>query len=863
MASYNPHSPASGNATLYLPSASGAGDSGDGGGMGILGKSLLFAPKFAANFATDVGDAAIGFGPGLYKMVTDPYDAFPAIAKGVVHDWEPLFTGHPVEFAENFYNHPLGPTLDVAALFTGGAAAAGRVARTVSAAEYATRPGSAVVRAGVEAGAKEIAMPAKVPGGFQKLIDNPTPVDRLAAFSRNARQTSLSFRLDDPESRFRITTDAEARRPIPYAQKSGVASRFRQEQYEKLVDNLSTRGGTMGTVGDFLKQGQYEKAALTRLAGSAAALQYQMGTLHRILEKHYDAANGQVRFHALKDTALEWWQRAQDYSAATNRVIPLDEAIAGKYNLDAYAVQAKRSRVYQSYHVREHGVAYEQKFAQGGVDAVIEQFARMGDRLISKPDNFKDWNIITGDEAKRLGLNPSQKYVALLDKHTMKNYGIDTARSLNMVHRGFLKFTTMWKTALLGYSPRFFINNFAGNGLMYAMAHGGPGGLFGLREAMRHLSKEKGYIQADEGLAQALKGMGSENWMQHYFSDQLGQSFHQTNLPEEVAVRGTVYSNLGYKEGRAFEKGARFIFGKTGKYGEQLYRRAIIAKQVRADSRVAAEIERLEKRGMSRKDAFNKAAEKMLQKHPDLRIQITREVDEIMGNYVRLNSKEMKFRAVSPFYAWQRHILKNSFTMALDKPIRTAVAAQAGEYGAEWAQEALGGTVPDWMKGYVKLPGKVGDRQLVFPTGGLNPWAQTGDLAQAAESVLPGGNKFRVGETAGSLLNPLLQSGVENLSGTSLLTGQPTAHKPYGPLDNFFNGIGPLGRVAADPIFNLPQFTILQRALLPNTYKEPPLFAKNANEALLAWFGIPIKALNEARARELGQADKTRRERGY
>ena len=61
------------------------------------------------------------------------------MAKGIVQDWSPLFMGHPGEWLENTYEHPLGPILDVASFVTLGAGAAARGAAVVSKAAEAGR----------------------------------------------------------------------------------------------------------------------------------------------------------------------------------------------------------------------------------------------------------------------------------------------------------------------------------------------------------------------------------------------------------------------------------------------------------------------------------------------------------------------------------------------------------------------------------------------------------------------------------------------------------------------------------------------------------------------------------------------------
>src|SRR5678815_4038282 len=127
--------------------APGSSSKDDGGGFG----GLLAPLKFVENFGKDVYETAIGTPPGLYKLATEPDEALKATAEGIWNDWAPLATGHPGEWAHNFFNHPLGPVLDVAALFTGGATTVGKGASALAKAGEATAVRSAVKELGIQA----------------------------------------------------------------------------------------------------------------------------------------------------------------------------------------------------------------------------------------------------------------------------------------------------------------------------------------------------------------------------------------------------------------------------------------------------------------------------------------------------------------------------------------------------------------------------------------------------------------------------------------------------------------------------------------------------------------------------------------
>lgn len=83
---------------------------------------------FLAHLAGDVVSSTEGLPAGLVKLATqNPVTSAKQLYEGEKAQWSPLLTGDYNKFLHNFYEHPLGPILDVAGLLTGGAGAAGRL----------------------------------------------------------------------------------------------------------------------------------------------------------------------------------------------------------------------------------------------------------------------------------------------------------------------------------------------------------------------------------------------------------------------------------------------------------------------------------------------------------------------------------------------------------------------------------------------------------------------------------------------------------------------------------------------------------------------------------------------------------------
>lgn len=865
-----------------------------GGGVGL--GDIIGAPlNFVGNLGKDIGNAAVGFVPGMYKLVTDPQDALPAIAQGIVNDWKPLFTGNPGEFAKNFYEHPLGPILDMAALFTGGAAGAGRAARGISAAEYGTRTTETVTRtlkntaeakalkdvekagpvsldAVLEAtegmapitktytrevaragrnlpGEKILVKKGRKPGQFAQEITEPAWYDRLAAYSREGSKTLYAY--DTVGASGRINIGSEARLPIPYQTPKSVAGKYRAEQLERLMQNFATRGGTLGA----LPQMGYEMRHAARLGGSIAALTFQMGQLERWLKEVYDPATGQAKHHGMKAVAGDWWDRAVSHAVGTGRIVE----VGGKYNPYSYAPVARKGSITRrTKHKLEDGSEVSRAWGMGGVEAVERDFMQMGRRMTTKKyrQEFTGKELIEQWGADATKIDPAKRYHVLMDKHTSRNLGIDAGKSAGFLAKKFYRGTSLWKTIILGYSPRFFVNNFVGNGLLFSMNYMGSGALFGVREYIRQSKGMKEMKRADADLTKAVENLGKSNWMLTHFSDQLGQSLHHSSLAEKAAVggRGTLFDNPGFKPQGRLERGASKFFGFVGSKAERSYRMAAIAIEVRADARVAAEMKRLHKKNpsLTRDELLDQAASNVLSKNPDLVRKVKQEVENVMGNYAGLTGPERIARNISPFYAWQRHITRNAFHMALDKPLRTALMAETGSYGAEQVEEQLGGIIPHFAKGIIPIGGEsMQDGVMRVPgisTGAANPWAQFGELArlgQTATGTITGSPAPPPGDTLGALLNPFLVAGVEALAGKDIFTGVPQDART----------------ALLSPATGLPQFRLGKAVLSPDQYGAPTLYKKDPQAEFLGFLGLTKKDIYLNRLRQLGLAE--REEEGY
>jgi hypothetical protein len=473
-----------------------------------------------------------------------------------------------------------------------------------------------------------------------------------------------------------------------------------------------------------------------------------------------------------------------------------------------------------------------------------------------------------------------EPHVLLAHHQTLENLGIEAANSVNFITDKFYKGTTLWKAAVLGLHPRFFVNNAIGNTMMAMLDNAGDGIVYGMYQSYKYM---KGEHKANRDLADALDEAGAfkrQGFIERWFGNQLSESFHEAahvpgkrdrveldmsggNAPLEV-LQGETLASM--PKPNIVTRAAQPVMKFSAKWAERNLRVAVIFTRVRQLPEFKAELAAIERRfghkKMSAEQKFNLAANRTFQKNPQLAARINQEVQQSMGSYNALSKTERGIRRIDPFYTWQRHIFTNSFHMALDRPGRTAVMAQIGEEGARRAQEMFGGFAPDFMEAFIPLGGEDdGDgRQGFLNTGGFNPYAAFGEEAKMFNSLIPGRDKPQVGETIGSQLNPFLQAGIEGLTDVKLLSGQPEGKTAYGPIDKALQPFGILG-APVKPFANVTLIRALERLMAGKPdYKGTTLYEKSNKENWSSVFGAPYRNVDISEARSLAKSQRTRRE---
>lgn len=791
---------------------------GDGGfGIGDLIKAPF---EVTGNLAKDIGQATLGFFPGVYKAIKDPIESAKLIGESYKDMYGPLASGDFKQFGQNLYDHPLGPILDVLTVATLGAGGVAKVPATLGKVGVQVSEKSTLGRIGTYAQRERLTA-----------IDRPGAPGRLRKFEEDKRGKPR-----DPDDPWNVPREEQY-----FWTSKNPFTKARQKWSHGIAEKLATRGNPR------LAQMAYERRWLGNLAGNMSAMEYMLGDLVRLQRAMDNASTNPQKRATLNRDYLKFNYGNADQHG---RLIPVSDITNGKVNTKVLRYLVNEKDIYKK------GPAGRAAYA-GDSATVVQNFEKLGKTLSTT--QLKRARIYDIDGVP---------HVKALHRASARRIGVEAANTANMALKLYYRSTTAWKAIVLGLAPRFVVNNTVGGALMHTADNMGNHAVFGLTQAWRHIyGDEKTAAKLEQALKQ--EGFLRENsWMLSNYGDQLGQGFYYSAGPNRTAQgRLTETAKLRGEadvQTQTLQKVTDPTFKFTSKI-ERWLRASAIISNVRGHPLIQAEMKRLKRYPKWKKarteDLFNHVARDMHKRHPEISRQVAQDVEQTMGNYAALSGKERAIRAADPFYLWQRHIVKHGTHMALDRPGRTSLAVQIGNMGADFAQEGLGGEVPDFMQAFI--PGSEGpeNRILSLSTQGMNPYSTIGELATGAAAFLPGEQEGQktLGEGIGPLMNPFLTAGIEEITGTSLLTGQPRYSREGSQTDAFLDQIGPLGRMLASPVAKLPHVTLAESIFDPPEYKTETLYAKTPQEYLLALMGVPFKWVNPDAAQRLARQQAARR----
>jgi len=440
----------------------------------------------------------------------------------------------------------------------------------------------------------------------------------------------------------------------------------------------------------------------------------------------------------------------------------------------------------------------------------------------------------------------------LVPKHMARAATGEFTRMSDFMYQWARRPLRIWRAALLGLRPAFFVNNLIGNSLMYAMKTGGTGAARDLFMALResHPDRVMKQLLADavvpddvraslaaeffpgeeipvaKGKALAVRERPAgaalteappreppplvtgetptverPDFYTEQYPEHISGTFGKTQSP---STEGLLRGATG-RAGRAWETTTGWLPEKTSLIAEEKFRRGLIRNFIRRSPEFKAVYSSMPKETRN----FIAAARKLHAGEGGEKFQrmISQQVDHALGNYTRLSPVERNaLRNVFPFYAWYRAILSTSMYLAIDNPARAQILVQLGRIGAETAANHAGilGGVPSYLQGALPLGAGPGGTKRVLATQSINPWATLNQLSRGARADITslGMNPFIIGamETFKDLASApggtTRAVSAQDLIGTMLSTivqGLPPLAQlhPRGP-SNLYPNRGPL-----------------------------------------------------------------------
>lgn len=446
-----------------------------------------------------------------------------------------------------------------------------------------------------------------------------------------------------------------------------------------------------------------------------------------------------------------------------------------------------------------------------------------------KADNFETAAHVLDDAGE------ARYYV--VPKHDAYNLAWEGGNSLKFIHKALHKPTSLWKSAVIGWTPRTITNNAVGNWFLYAVrelpsAHGVQA--IGDAFRFRFGSKIDGEVLFPKN-----------HWLYRHFSDEMSDTFgvgtELVRFGEEATTKGRLRQGPFYPVVGGIEKNQRAM---------TLY------SALRAKPEVREAIRQARKEGLRGGKAVDRGIERALRANPSLQPEAALSSRRLMGDYITMSETEKFLRDIVPFYLWNRHILKTTGNMLLEQPGRVWFASHLSNLGVETTQDYLG-DIPEYLKGAIPLAmlgfGDRPGRANIMLTASLNPFATVGEMAMQADALLSGKASKPSDVFIG--VNPFFTGAVEAATGTSLLTGQRKKSTEGGLL----------GAVLSNMAEGLPQPRLLDALMSEDAEHSPSgyeyLYKKDDRSQISSLLGVPLRNMSRETAEKLGQLAKDAEER--
>lgn len=316
--------------------------------------------------------------------------------------------------------------------------------------------------------------------------------------------------------------------------------------------------------------------------------------------------------------------------------------------------------------------------------------------------------------------------------------------------------TAGFKRKVLGTSPKWFINNRIGNGIM--------AGLKGIlpQDYIKALDKNLDKYLPDElkgkSLYEAEKTIigrtgGGDNGLFGKAARFLGGEFLDTSELKGASKLKTELANTLAIPGWAINKITDMMFNFNQKF-EDLERKAVYLKNV---DKVGKEVLKNTGQNITKQEELLK----YVQDNPAVLEQVMKNVDNTLGDYINMTPVERRvLRKIIPFYSWYRTITRYTLSLPESNPIRASLVNRLMIAMSE-EDESL----PEYQQGAVDT--------------GYYSDVKGQPLVMNYRHSIPFQTFEETGDNPMGLLNPIITQTIEGLQGRRNFMNMPFVSPNY------------------------------------------------------------------------------------
>jgi len=316
--------------------------------------------------------------------------------------------------------------------------------------------------------------------------------------------------------------------------------------------------------------------------------------------------------------------------------------------------------------------------------------------------------------------------------------------------------TGSFKRKVLGLSPKWFINNRIGNGIMASLKGVTPDylakALKTTDELMPDELKTKSLYEAEKTIIGKTAGKGL---MPSVIRLVGGEFIDTSTLKGFQKAKIDALNSVGIP-GKVINKVTDKAF-EFNQFFENLERKAVYLKNV--DKLGKQYIKTTGQKITTQEELLKTALD-----NPELQEQISKSVDDTLGDYSNMTAIERRVvRKIVPFYSWTRTITRYVLSLPETNPLRADISAKLNEALALSQEDEK---TPEYQKGKIKtgLKGDITKKDLVLNYRRSVPFETFGS----------------VGDNPLSSLNPILQQVITSSTARKIFDDRPLTSPNYG-----------------------------------------------------------------------------------